>query len=130
MNLGANAIIFVFNGGALMGRSKMLHGFFRAFHGGGQHESDGMKEAHARLCERTLCGEAQSLADIAQHHVGALNLRQGLLEGASDSFFHQTFAQAYAQIAQDDFDDVFGFAGSGPLQNPLQSYGLGRRAAR
>jgi hypothetical protein len=91
-----------------------------------------MEEAEACLGQFSRGGQAQSFAEIAEQHVGALDLVEGFVESASDRFLDETFFQADAQVAADDFHDVLGFERSGSLKKRAQksaALAAGPRAA-
>ena len=75
-------------------------------------------------------GEQSRLSDIAQQHVRFLHVIERRRERARDRFLHQTFAQANAQVARQNLDDVLAFARGEPCQALLQKFRLGERPAR
>ncbi len=74
--------------------------------------------------------ERGGLADIAQEHVRFLHFIERRGEGARDRFLDQPFAQTEAEIAGQDFHEVFAFAGGESGQAILQDFRLRDRAAR
>ncbi len=70
MRLGANAVVFVFHGSF----SEIGEGFFSVLRWAGQHQAKRMKETHARLVKLMSGGKPQRFPDIAQKHIGSLDL--------------------------------------------------------
>ncbi len=116
MNLGANAVIFVFHS-CESEIGKRLCGVLGRT---GQHEADGMKKPHLRLIEFVFRRQAQSVSDVAQQHVGPLNGFDVFIERFGYGLFHQAFAQSDAQITADDLDHVLGFERRRPTQQVLK----------
>src|ERR1051326_1562268 len=84
VGLRADAVIFVFNGSL----SEIRKSFSRVLGRAGQHEANGMKEAHLRLLKLMACGQTQGLADVAQQHVGEIHVRGLLRESLGDGLFN------------------------------------------
>ena len=74
-------------------------------------------------------GETSGLADIAEQHVRFLHVVERRLESARDRFFDETFAQADAEIAGQDFHEVLRFERREFREARLQGFGFRDRAA-
>src|SRR5262249_13712790 len=83
-----------------------------------------------RLAQPAEMRKAQCPRDIAQQHVRSLDLRRSRAKCFGDRLFHQALAQADAQVAADDLDDVLGLESRGPPQEIAKPLGLLRRAGR
>ena len=72
-----------------------------------------MKEPKPGFFEFVCGSQAQGLADIAQHHIGALDVLCTNLKRFGNRLFDQAFLRADAQVTEHDFDNVLGFIAGG-----------------
>jgi hypothetical protein len=68
-------------------------------------------------------GSAESFADVAGEHVGALDGSERLVVALGDGFFDEAFFQADAELGRAELDEVFGFEG-GEVAQGLFEEGL------
>ncbi len=117
VNLGADAVEFVLDEGAVREGGDEAGGGFR---GTGEHDGDGAEELERDRGKLVGHGEAKDVGDIAEEHVGALDGGGGLIEGFGDGFFDEAFFQADAELADGDFDEIFGFECGEALEGVLE----------
>src|SRR5690242_3903364 len=101
-------------------------GWFR----GSQHELDGAKRHQSGLSQAVFRGQSGRLADIAQQQVGLADLLGWTRKGRRNGFFDQAFLEPDAQVAGNDFDQVFGFQRGAARKRSLEHWGFGQRSAR
>src|SRR5437879_13441924 len=83
MCLRADAIVFVFDPRVL----EITQRVFGRLGGTRQHESDGMKQAHFGVGKAAFCCKSKRFADVAEKHVGALDVFKNLASVKSVSSF-------------------------------------------
>ena len=111
VRLGADAIVLIFNRRIL----KIAQRLFGRFDRARQHEVDGMEKPEPCFGQLSCGRQAQSFADIAEQHVGALDLIERRFESPGDGFLDETFFQTDAQVSADDLHNVLGFERSRSL---------------
>ena len=106
MCLGAHAVVFVFDGCIF----EIAQRIFRGFGWAGQHETQGVEQAHAGFVQFALQRPALTCRLYRPSNMLArCTSDQSCAVGFGDGLFYQAFFQADAQVTGDDFYDVFGF---------------------
>ena len=90
VRLGADPVKLVFNKKLVGHRSRDVS---EIGGGRGQHELDGMKQAHAYVLEIVSSRTHGRFANVAEQHVYLRHGRERTFKSASDRVFNQTFAQ-------------------------------------
>src|SRR5450755_4433440 len=83
-----------------------------------------MKKADSRFLQRSRRSQPKSRPNIAEQHVGPLDLVEGSFKSAGDSFLDQTLFEPDAQVSADDLHDVFRFERRGWFQELAETSGL------
>ena len=109
---------------------KITQTFFRRLNRARQHQSQRMKNPHPGLGQLTLRRQSQSLADVAEQHVGPLHIRERPAICPCNCLLDQTFLQPNPQISRHDLHDVLGSQRSRAYQQVPHQNCLCLRATR
>ena len=124
VELGAHAVVLVFEEGEdgcglqvvscrLIYGGEAGDGFFGRGDGGGEHETEGVEEAHAGLGEGSVEGAADGATEVGLEHDGVADLFDWRGGCGGDGFFDEGLFYADAHIAEHELEEVLGFERSG-----------------
>src|SRR5213594_3637787 len=77
-----------------------------------EHEFHRPEKPKSNFVELASFGEYGGLANVAKDHVGTPHYIDRAIKGARDGFLDRVLFETDAEVARDDFDDVFHFDGS------------------
>ena len=112
VELGADAVEFVFEPeacGVVRGGALIPCGG-GGIDWGGEHGLDRLERDEGGFVETAVAGEDGGGAEVAVEHVGGADGVGRGVEGVRDGVFEETFLDAEAGVAGEDFDDVLCFA--------------------
>ncbi len=105
-------------------------GFFGGFNGAGEHEAEGVEEAHAGVGEGSGEGAADGPGEVGFEHDGVADGADfdgvgGVVGGGGlgDGFFDEALFDADAHVAEHEFEEVFGFDGGGLAEEVFDEAG-------
>ena len=96
----------------------------------GEHELERVEERQRGLVEPIVAGQLASRPDVAGQHPGPLDVVERAVEGLRDGRLDQPLAEADAEVAAEDLDDVLRGQRVGAPEEVAQDRGLARRSGR